>query len=79
MGKDSEADEGVVESKLERSDMKPLQKIDSFASTASSKTTLQPCLGRHVTMSNANMAAAQNVFYPVILIPHAVQNSGFVS
>lgn len=72
MGKDPDAEEGSVEPKLERSDAKPFQKVDSFASTASSKTTLQPRLDHQITWSNANVAASQSVVYPLILKPQTV-------
>jgi hypothetical protein len=79
VGKEVDVDEGVAEPRLERSDTKPLQKTDSFASTASSKTTLQPCLGRPVGFANVSTGAAQNVTYPVMLHPYAVQNIGLSS
>jgi hypothetical protein len=70
---DSDADEGASEPKLDWSEARQIRKIDSFASTASSKTTLQPSSGRNVTLANAS--SMQHVIYPVMLTPHAVKNS----
>ena len=70
---DSDTDEGASEPKLDWSEARQIRKIDSFASTASSKTTLQPSSGRNVTLANAS--GMQHVIYPVMLTPHAVKNS----
>jgi len=60
-------DECTMEPAMERSDAKPIQKIESFASTASSKTTLQPHLDRMTVYSTADVARAPNVLYPMVL------------